>query len=60
MLNASVDLAVPKSSWPLGCPWHDLAGPISPTAHANFSPPSSPQCLIAQWMLRCLQNTLVN
>lgn len=43
MLNASMDLAVPKSNWPLGCPQHDPAAPISPTAHTNCNHPSSPQ-----------------
>lgn len=43
MLNASADLSVPKSNWPLRCPRHDPAAPILPTAHTNCNRPSSPQ-----------------
>lgn len=43
ILSFKTHLAVLKSNWPLGCPWHDPAAPILPTAHTNFSPPSFPQ-----------------
>jgi len=46
MLNVSVDLAVPKYSWPLRCPRHDPAAPIPHTAHTTCTPPSSLQSVL--------------